>query len=82
MTERGRFKKTIKKRLKQFVPDVLWQRLGFAALTFDKTWVGTSLSPEQINEYCQLANLDIIKFLEDPTHGSGDRVFLLATSPT
>ena len=49
MTERGSFKKFVKKRLKQLVPNGLWQRLGFAALTFDKTWVGTSLNPKQID---------------------------------
>ncbi len=80
MTNHGRFKKFIKKLLKQLIPQTVWQTLGFASLTFDSTWTGTSLSPKQIQEFCEAVNLKFIRLVDDPTHGSGDRVFLLATS--
>lgn len=79
MTDHGKFKKSVKKFLKQLIPSTVWQALGFAPLTFDATWTGTSLSLKQIQEFCQAANLKFIKLVDDPTHGSGDRVFLLAT---
>ncbi len=80
MTDHGKLKKSVKKLLKQLFPQKAWQTLGLASLTFDPTWTGTSLSTQQIHEFCQDANLKLIKRVEDPTHGDGDRVFLL-TSP-
>lgn len=81
MTDHGKFKKSVKKILKQLIPSSVWQALGFAPLTFDATWTGTSLSRQKIQEFCQAANLKFIKLVEDPTHGSSDRFFLL-TEPT
>ena len=78
MTDHGKLKKSVKTFLKQLVPQKVWQTLGFADLTFDPTWTGTSLSTKQIQNFCQEANLNFIKLIDDPTHGSGDRVFLLA----
>ena len=77
MTDSGKFKKSSKKILKQLVPSTVWQTMGFAPLTFDATWTGTSLSLKQIQEFCRAVNLKLIRLVDDPTHGSGDRVFLL-----
>lgn len=79
MTDHGKLKKSVKKFLKQIVPQKVWQTLGFAPLTTDPTWTGTSLSTEQIQDFCQEANLKFIKLVDDPTHASGSRVFLLAS---
>lgn len=80
MTDHGKLKKSVKKLLKQFLPQKIWQPLGFAPLTTDPTWTGTSLSTQQIQDFCQKANLKFIKSVDDPTHGSGDRVFLLVSA--
>lgn len=80
MTDRGKFTKFIKKLLKKLIPQTVWQTLGFSSLTFDATWTGTSLSTKQIQEFCQAANLEFIKLVDDPTHKFGTRVFLLAKS--
>ncbi|MGB8699882.1 MAG: methyltransferase domain-containing protein [Thermosynechococcaceae cyanobacterium] len=79
MTDQGQFQKNIKKRLKQMIPQPVWQALGFAPMTFDTTWTGTSLSSQQIQAFCQAANLTLISLMEDPTHGVGERIFLLTT---
>jgi 2-polyprenyl-3-methyl-5-hydroxy-6-metoxy-1,4-benzoquinol methylase len=77
MNDYGIAKKTIKKIVKQTVPSFVWKALGISPFTFDKTWTGTSLSSSQIQEFCKAAGLDLVACLDDPTHGSGDRTFLL-----
>jgi SAM-dependent methyltransferase len=77
MNDYGIAKKNLKKIVKQTVPGFVWKVLGISPFTFDKTWTGTSLSPSQIQEFCKTAGLELITCLDDPTHGSGDRTFLL-----
>ncbi len=78
MTDDGKLKKNLKMLLKQLIPQTVLKTLGFAPLTFDATWTGTSLSLQQIQEFCKMANLKFLKLVEDPTTGE-DRLFLLAT---
>ncbi|WP_009632864.1 class I SAM-dependent methyltransferase [Synechocystis sp. PCC 7509] len=80
MNDQGKLKKAIKKFIKHLTPQKFLQTFGFAPFTFDPTWTGTSLSTKQIQEFCKLTNLKLINLMDDPTHGSGDRVFLLASS--
>jgi ubiquinone/menaquinone biosynthesis C-methylase UbiE len=77
MNDYGIAKKNLKKIVKQTVPNFIWKALGISPFTFDKTWTGTSLSSSQIQEFCKAAGLELITCLDDPTHGSGDRTFLL-----
>ncbi len=70
---------TIKKFAKKIFPESVWISLGFKPFTFDSTWTGTALSRNDINQLCKLANLKILQLITDPTHSSGERVFLLAT---
>jgi SAM-dependent methyltransferase len=77
MNNYGSFSKKIKKILKEFIPETVWKKLGIAPLKFDSTWTGTSLSNNQLKKFCTEAGLNIRKTIEDPTHGSGDRIFIL-----
>jgi ubiquinone/menaquinone biosynthesis C-methylase UbiE len=77
MTDKGMLMKTGKNIVKQIIPQQVLKALGYAPLTFDKTWTGTSLSIKQIQSLCQAANLSLVKLVDDSTTLS-DRVFLLA----
>jgi SAM-dependent methyltransferase len=77
MTKQGSFVKDIKKMVKRAIPESLWHRLGFTPLKFDDTWTGTSLSYDQIRKLTQQANLELKETIEDPTHGTGDRTFIV-----
>jgi hypothetical protein len=77
MTDHSIWQKTIKKNIKKLIPSSIWKALGIPPLKFDATWTGTSLSHETIHNLCQQSNLKILKFIEDPTHTSGDRIFAL-----
>jgi SAM-dependent methyltransferase len=77
MTDDGFLVKTAKKYIKSFIPELIWKSLGFSPFKFDSTWTGTSLSRNQISTICDEAGLTITQYIDDPTHGSGDRIFLL-----
>lgn len=79
MTSEGSIKKEVKKLAKKLVPGKVWQAFGFSPLTFDSTWTGTSLTKKQIQQFCDMAGLQIISLVNDLSHESGDRVFLLAS---
>lgn len=69
----------VKKNLKKIIPNSIWTTLGFKPFTFDDTWTGTSLSRKSIQQLCNLANLKILQFIDDPTHSPGTRIFLIAS---
>jgi SAM-dependent methyltransferase len=77
MTDDGCFIKTAKKLIKGFMPESIWRALGFSPFKFDSTWTGTSLSRNQIATMCNESGLTIKQYIDDPTHGTGDRIFLL-----
>jgi SAM-dependent methyltransferase len=56
----------------------LKQALGKDPLTADASWRGASpVSRTAIQEMCKAAALEIVEFLEDPTHRPGTRIFAL-----
>jgi 2-polyprenyl-3-methyl-5-hydroxy-6-metoxy-1,4-benzoquinol methylase len=69
---------TVKKILKRIIPNSVWTIIGFKPFTFDETWTGTCLSRKNIQQLCNLANLKILQFIDDPTHSPGTRIFLIA----
>jgi SAM-dependent methyltransferase len=77
MTDNGFFVKVAKKFIKSLIPESIWKALGFSPFKFDSTWTGTSLSRNQIKTICDKAELTIMQYIDDPTHGTGDRMFLL-----
>jgi hypothetical protein len=77
MTDNGFLIKTAKKFIKGLIPESIWKTLGFSPFKFDSTWTGTSLSRNQITTICNEAGLSITQYVDDPTHSTGDRIFLL-----
>lgn len=77
MTDDRFFIKAAKKFIKGLIHESIWKALGFSPFKFDSTWTGTSLSRNQIQTICDEAGLTIKQYIDDPTHGTGDRIFLL-----
>lgn len=73
---------TLRMVVKRLLPERLWQRLGYAPLTFDATWTGTSLDARTIEALCRRAGLRVADLLPDTTHPPGERTFLLARPDT
>lgn len=81
-TQRPLSAATLRMLVKRLLPERAWRRLGYAPLTFDSTWTGTSLDLGTIQELCRRSKLRLLDLLPDPTHPPGERSFLLVRPDT
>jgi SAM-dependent methyltransferase len=71
---------TILWHIARFVPTPVIQRIkslmGKDPLTADESWRGAKPLPKNaIANFCTAANLQLVEFLDDPTHAAGSRTF-------
>ena len=70
---------TAKSAATRVLPRTTSRVFGMRRFTSDRTWTGSSLSSDEIHDLCRSTGLRMSALRDDPTHGPGERVFVVAS---